>query len=257
MTDEGRHISGLRFRAGRAVAVSARLTSRLDDNRWRAEISPPGVAQIGDRLRFGELGESPACLLGFLDAEIAGSDDAPILVFALSGPALDQALDGLATPAPPDSPAPQFNRAPKESTAMKDSDIWAALAATASDAIFAVNRDGAITFWNPGAERIFGYAAAEALGASLDLIIPENLRGRHNAGFAQAMLSETTRYGAGELLSVPARRKDGARLSVEFTVAFVRNPSGAVTGMAAILRDASKHYETLKALRRQLAPPAP
>ena len=84
-----------------------------------------------------------------------------------------------------------------------------ALLHSASDAIIATDRDGHITFWNPGAERIFGFTAAEAIGQSLDLIIPENLRARHWSGFRHTMATGTSRYGHGDLLSVPGLTKDG------------------------------------------------
>jgi PAS domain S-box-containing protein len=87
----------------------------------------------------------------------------------------------------------------------------------AADAIVYADADGVIRFWNAGAERIFGYAEAEALGQSLDLIVPERLRARHWEGFRQVMRTGQSRYGAGDLLAVPAQRKNGARISVEFT----------------------------------------
>ncbi len=78
----------------------------------------------------------------------------------------------------------------------------------APDGLLAVDRDGVIRCWNAGCERIFGYASGEAIGASLDMIIPERLRARHWQGFGETMRTGVTRYGAGELLSVPAHRKD-------------------------------------------------
>lgn len=70
--------------------------------------------------------------------------------------------------------------------------------------------------WYLGAERILGYASAEALGQSLDLIIPESLRNRHWEGYRKVMGADTSRYES-DLLAVPALRKDGSRISVEFT----------------------------------------
>jgi PAS domain S-box-containing protein len=113
---------------------------------------------------------------------------------------------------------------------------------TTSDAILMTDRDGAICFWNPGAERIFGFTADEATGCSLDLIIPERLRGRHWDGYQRVMESGQTRYGAGELLSVPSVHKDGHQISVEFTIVILRDADGRVTGMAAILRDITSRF---------------
>ena len=105
-----------------------------------------------------------------------------------------------------------------------------ALLHSASDAIIATDRDGRITFWNPGAERIFGFTAGEAVGQSLDLIIPENLRARHWSGFRHTMATGTSRYGHGDLLSVPGLTKEGARISVEFTIVLLRDGTQAVHG---------------------------
>lgn len=126
-----------------------------------------------------------------------------------------------------------------------------ALLQTISDAIVASDRDGRITFWNPGAERIFGFSRAEAIGQSLDLIIPERLRERHWAGYTQVIGTGESRYGHGDLLSVPALRKDGSRLSIEFTIVPLTDEAGAMTGMAAILRDVTAQFEEMRALRQK------
>src|SRR5436305_791945 len=98
-----------------------------------------------------------------------------------------------------------------------------ALLNSGSDAIIATDRDGRITFWNPGAERIFGFTAEEAAGQSLDLIVPENLRARHWAGFRHTMETGTSRYGHGDLLSVPGLTKDGRRPTTTATTVRVRD----------------------------------
>ncbi len=121
------------------------------------------------------------------------------------------------------------------------------------DAVIYADAAGSIRFWNQGAERIFGFSEAEALGQPLDIIIPENLRARHHAGHAKTMRTGHTRYGAGETLSVPALRKDGARISVEFTIVPFRDASGAMAGIAATMRDVTARFEELRGLRRQLA----
>ena len=132
-----------------------------------------------------------------------------------------------------------------------------ALLESASDAIVATDRDGAITFWNAGAERIFGYAGSEAAGQSLDLIIPERLRARHWAGYGEVMRTGESRYDHGDLLSVPSLRKDGTPISVEFTIVPVADDSGQMTGIAAIIGDTTTRFEELRNLRRQLAGLAP
>jgi PAS domain S-box-containing protein len=127
-----------------------------------------------------------------------------------------------------------------------------ALLSTRSDAIVAADHDGIIRFWNPGAERIFGHAAAEAIGQSLDIIIPERLRQRHWDGYRHTMATGQSRYGEGEMLSVPALRRDGATISVEFTIVPLRS-DGQMTGIIAIMRDATRRFEEVRTLRRKLA----
>lgn len=123
----------------------------------------------------------------------------------------------------------------------------------APDAIIYADAKGLIRFWNRGAEQIFGFGETEALGRSLDMIIPENLRKRHWDGYAETMRTGKTRYGAGDILAVPALRKDGARISVEFTIVPFRDRDGRMGGIAAILRDVTKRFEEMKVLRQQLA----
>ena len=127
------------------------------------------------------------------------------------------------------------------------------LVETAPDAVVYADKAGTIGFWNRGAERIFGWSAAEAEGCSLDIIIPESLRARHWDGYRQTMATGRSRYGAGDLLAVPAIRKDGARISVEFTIVPFHGPDGAMEGIAAILRDVTARFEEMKALRRAAA----
>jgi PAS domain S-box-containing protein len=123
------------------------------------------------------------------------------------------------------------------------------LARETPDAIVYADAEGMIAFWNKGAERIFGFTEAEAVGKSLDIIIPNALRDRHWTGYAETVRSGKTRYGAGDLLAVPALRKDGARISVEFTILPFRDRLGRILGIAATLRDVTKRFEEMKALR--------
>jgi len=124
---------------------------------------------------------------------------------------------------------------------------------SSSEAIMASDVDGKILFWNPGATRIFGFDATEALGQSLDLIIPEKLRARHWQGYRHVMETGQSRYSEGDLLSVPALTKDGRRISVEFTIAILRDDHGNMIGMASIMRDSTARFEEMKSLRRRIA----
>ena len=110
------------------------------------------------------------------------------------------------------------------------------------EAVIVSNRAGKIILWNRGAERMFGHSAAEAMGQSLDLIIPERFRARHWEGYHTVMATGVTRYGQ-ELLAVPAIRKDGRRISIEFSIALLRDDNGAPAGAAAIIRDVTARWE--------------
>jgi PAS domain S-box-containing protein len=121
------------------------------------------------------------------------------------------------------------------------------------DAIILADVDGLVRLWNAGAERMFGYSADEVLGQSLDLIIPERLRHRHWDAYHAAMAAGQTKYGADELLAVPAQRKDGTRISIEFTIALLRDDDGAVIGPAAVIRDVTARWHEQTELRRRLA----
>ena len=127
------------------------------------------------------------------------------------------------------------------------------LVAGMSDAIVYADADGVIRLWNRGAVRIFGFTESEALGRSLDIIIPESLRMRHWHGYRATMRTGQSRYGDGQLLSVPAVRKDGTRISVEFTIVPFTDDAGQMIGIAAIMRDATARFEELRALRKDLA----
>jgi PAS domain S-box-containing protein len=135
----------------------------------------------------------------------------------------------------------------------KLSGLGDAILAGVSDAIIATDRSGIITFWNAGAERIFGFTAAEALGQSLDLIIPDNLRARHWSGYDRVMATGESRYGHGDLLSVPGLAKNGRRISVEFTIIMLKDEHNRPTGTAAILRDVTQRFEETRKLKRELA----
>ena len=130
--------------------------------------------------------------------------------------------------------------------------IGEAIVSTHSDAIIEAGRDGIIGFWNPGAERIFGFTSKEAIGHSLDLIIPERLRQCYWDGYDRTLKTGESRYGAG-VLAVPALRKDGATISVEFTVVPLKNERDEMIGMIAIIRDVTRRYEEMRSLKRKLA----
>ena len=116
------------------------------------------------------------------------------------------------------------------------------------DAVVMCDRDGVIRFWNGAAEHLFGFTRTDALGKSLDLIIPERLRQRHWAGYDKAMASGETSPGR-DLLRVPALHQDGRTISIAFTVGLLFGPEGKVTGIAAVIRDDSDHFDQEQKLR--------
>jgi PAS domain S-box-containing protein len=117
------------------------------------------------------------------------------------------------------------------------------------DAVIYADREGVIRFWNAGAACIFGFAAEEAVGQSLDIIIPERLRQRHWDGYNHMMATGIGRHGPDELLAVPAVSKSGDALSIQFTVAAVHSADGQLEGIVAVLRDVTATFQELKRLR--------
>jgi PAS domain S-box-containing protein len=132
-------------------------------------------------------------------------------------------------------------------------DFTVRLVAGCPDAVIYADAQGRIRFWNEAASRIFGYRETEALDQSLDLIIPERLRDRHWQGYEHVMKGGESRYGAGDLLAVPALHKDGRQISVEFTILPLHDDAGTILGIAAFLRDVTARFEEVRGLRRELA----
>ena len=126
------------------------------------------------------------------------------------------------------------------------------LVAAVADAVVVTDASGAIALWNAAAERMFGFAASEALGQSLDLIIPERLRNRHWEGFHKTMLTGETKYGT-NLLRVPAMDKGGRALSIAFTVALLHGADGKPAAIAAVIRDETSRFNEERSLRKRLA----
>jgi PAS domain S-box-containing protein len=118
--------------------------------------------------------------------------------------------------------------------------------------ILYADREGLIRLWNAGAEAMFGYRADEVLGKSMDLIIPERQRQTHWEGWARVMETGVTRYGR-EVLAVPAMRKDGSRISIEFNILLLRASTGEILGAAATIQDVTERWQQQKELKSRLA----
>jgi len=126
------------------------------------------------------------------------------------------------------------------------------LVSEAGDAIIFADRQGIIRLWNRGAAEIFGHPAETALGQSLDLIIPETLRERHNQGYQRVMATGQTKYGK-ELLAVPGVRQDKTRISLEFSITLIKDDQGLVLGAAAIVRDVTARWNQERERQKRLA----
>lgn len=141
-------------------------------------------------------------------------------------------------------PSPETQLAENETTELGRAVIFAI-----PDAVIYADREGIIRFWNGGAARIFGFSATDALGQSLDLIIPPRLRQRHWDGYQHMMTTGQSQHAPHELLSVPAQTKSGETISIQFTVAPVADKQGKIAGIVAVLRDGTATFQELKRLR--------
>ena len=136
-------------------------------------------------------------------------------------------------------------------TAISPTRLYEEIVNESSDAVLFSDRQGIIRLWNSAAASMFGFTAGEAIGQSLDLIIPENLRGRHWEGYYRVMETGETKYKTG-LLSSPGQRKDGSRISLEFSMSIVRDEHGGIAGCSAILRDITARWQKEKELKERL-----
>jgi PAS domain S-box-containing protein len=130
----------------------------------------------------------------------------------------------------------------------------------APDAIVFADRDGIIRAWNPAATALFGHAPEQALGQSLDLIVPEKFRAAHWQGYQRALAAGQTQY-RGKALPTRSMRSDGTEIYVELTFAIVRDAAGAAIGALAHARDISERWarersqrQRLRELERQVGP---
>ena len=131
-------------------------------------------------------------------------------------------------------------------------DLYRALVEQIPDAVIFADREGIVRIWNDGAQAVFGYSAAEILGKGLEVIIPEDLRQRHNEGYGRAMADGHTKLG-NQVMTNRTIHKNGNRLYVDLSFAVVRDESGLAVGALAIGRDVTARYLADRALRKRLA----
>ena len=120
------------------------------------------------------------------------------------------------------------------------------------EALVFADLQGIIQRWNPGAENVFGFTSAEAVGQSLDLIIPERMRKAHWEGFNKAIERGGTLPGRTSAIT-RAIHKSGDPFYVDMSFAMVKDQAGKLIGAMAVARDATKRFQEEKELRRQLA----
>jgi PAS domain S-box-containing protein len=132
---------------------------------------------------------------------------------------------------------------------IEGADMQRMLIEQAPDAVIFADRGGIIREWNPAASRMFGYSVGEAVGESLDLIVPERFREAHWRGYDRALSEGHTKYN-GQVLPTRSARKDGSTLYVELTFAIVHDPAGVVIGVLAHARDITERWEREREQRR-------
>ena len=130
--------------------------------------------------------------------------------------------------------------------------LYKGLVEQSSDAIIFADRNGIVRVWNSGAERIFGHKAADVIGGTLDLIIPERMLQAHNNGFNHAVATGDMKY-ENKVLTTRSMHKDGTRIYVDMSVGLVRDEAGNVLGAQAIARDVSERYANETAQRVKIA----
>ena len=111
----------------------------------------------------------------------------------------------------------------------------------ASEAVLFADANEIIKIWNKKAQLVFGYTSEEAIGRPLAIIIPDRFLSRHQDGYKGAIKTGVTAYD-GKVLSVPAKRKDGSTISIEFSVAIIRE-KGEILGVSAIIRDMTEEWK--------------
>ena len=130
-------------------------------------------------------------------------------------------------------------------------DLCQAIVEQAPEAIIFADRDGAIQLWNGGAETVFGHTADEAMGQSLDIIIPERLRRAHWDGFNHAINTGQQKY-VNRVLTTRSMHKNGTKLYVDLSFALVRDAADVVIGALAVGRDCTARYLADGVLRARL-----
>ena len=145
----------------------------------------------------------------------------------------------------------EFKEGPEGAEPTGTPDLPVRILDSSPDAILICDPAGTVRYWNAAAERVFGFSVSEAVGASMNLIVPERLRVRHWAGWEATMTTGVTRYGEGQLLAVPALHKEGRQISIEFSIQLLKDAGGHIEWVVAIVRDVTERFIREKNRRAQ------
>ncbi len=119
------------------------------------------------------------------------------------------------------------------------------MSATSNDcqlaAVIVADRDGIIREWSVAAERIFGYSATEAIGRTLDLIVPEEERADHWRNYRRVIATNIMNYSPDHILDVEGLRKDGSRVPLDAMLKATYDESRRITAVTALLREEGAH----------------
>lgn len=143
---------------------------------------------------------------------------------------------------------------PREGGMMKNTeypDINSWIVEQMADAMIYSDKKGIICGWNAAAESLFGYAKDDAIGQSLDLIIPERMRDAHWSGFNRAMESGKTRLAGHAMITRSLTRSKGT-IYVEMSFSVISDGSGNAVGSVAVARDATQRRQNERELRERL-----
>ncbi len=121
-----------------------------------------------------------------------------------------------------------------------------------SDAVIFADTEGVIRLWNHGAEALFGYSAEESMGQTLDIIVPDQFREAHWAGYRRAMTRGQTQYGRQAMLT-RSMTKNSNTIYIEMTLAVLHGDAGQALGALAMVRDATEKRAQERALRQRVA----
>lgn len=130
-------------------------------------------------------------------------------------------------------------------------ELCRAIVEASSDAVIFADREGLIRLWNRGAELVFGYPAAEAVGQSLDLIIPERFRRAHWDAFDKSLETGRTRH-TDRVLTTRATHRSGNKLYVDLSFGLARDANGVVLGAFAVGRDCTARYLAERAMKARM-----